>query len=85
MSFLRTGSWILILALNNQEAELLELSSGSLPDDQGVRVGRSRITLVLRGTGDEDIEDTLGASQDILFQEFGVPIPLVDQQIQDLP
>ncbi|NJL33885.1 MAG: Flp pilus assembly protein CpaB [Chloroflexaceae bacterium] len=29
--FLRTGSWILILALNNQEAELLELSSAVCP------------------------------------------------------
>jgi pilus assembly protein CpaB len=62
---LRTGNWVLILALTNQEIEVLEYT----------RRVDSRITLALRGRNDEDIEDTLGATIGILFSEFDLPVP----------
>jgi pilus assembly protein CpaB len=62
---LRTGNWVLILALTNQEVEVLEYT----------RRVDSTITLALRGRDDEDIEDTLGATIGILFTEFDLPIP----------
>jgi pilus assembly protein CpaB len=62
---LRTGNWVLILALTNQEIEVLEYT----------RRVDSTITLALRGRNDEDIEDTLGATIGILFSEFDLPVP----------
>lgn len=62
---LRTGNWVLILALTNQEIEVLEYT----------RRVDSTITLALRGRDDEDIEDTLGATLGILFGEFDLPVP----------
>lgn len=62
---LRTGNWVLILALTNQEVEVLEYT----------RRVDSTISLALRGRNDEDIEDTLGVTIGILFSEFDVPVP----------
>jgi Flp pilus assembly protein CpaB len=55
----------LILALTNQEVEVLEYT----------RRVDSTISLALRGRNDEDIEDTLGVTIGILFSEFDVPVP----------
>lgn len=71
---LRSGTWVLLLAVTDQEAELLEHARGGLVTEVGA-IGRARTTIVLRGTGDDEIEDTLGVSQDILFDEFGLPFP----------
>jgi pilus assembly protein CpaB len=61
---LAAGSWILILALTDQEAEIIKLSR-----EQGV------ITLVLRGRGDTAVENTIGATIDLLVSRFGLPLP----------
>jgi pilus assembly protein CpaB len=58
------GSWILIVALTDQEAEIVKLSR-----EQGV------ITLVLRGRGDTAVENTIGATLDLLVSQFGLPLP----------
>jgi pilus assembly protein CpaB len=62
---LTAGIWTVILAVNNQEAELIEFA---LSTD-------SRVVLVLRGAGDDTFEPTIGASFDLLISEFGVPNP----------
>lgn len=59
------GTWTVLLALNAQEAELLEFAQTS----------DARIVLVLRGAGDSDFEPTIGASMDLLLDEFGLPLP----------
>jgi pilus assembly protein CpaB len=59
------GSWILVLALTDQQAEIVKFSA-----EQG-----NGITLVLRGRGDTVIETTLGATLDLLISQFGLPLP----------
>lgn len=59
------SQWILVIAINDQEAELLEYA----------RFADSRISLVLRGTEDQEFEQTIGATLDLLISEFGVPLP----------
>jgi len=59
------GVWTLILAVNDQEVELMEFSLAS----------NARMVLVLRGAGDTDFEATIGATYDLLVSEFGVPLP----------
>lgn len=61
------GSWLLVLAINDQEAELIEFALNTQSD----------ISLVLRGAGDTDFEPTIGATYDLLVSEFGVPAPQV--------
>jgi pilus assembly protein CpaB len=62
---LRTGNWVLILAVTDQEAEVIKYSL-----EQGLGV-----TLVLRGRGDTAVETTTGATLDLLISEFGLPLP----------
>lgn len=59
------GSWTLILAVDDQEVELMEFALAT----------GSRMVLVLRGAGDSDFEPTIGATFDLLVSEFGVPLP----------
>lgn len=59
------GSWLLILAVTDQQAEIIKLS----------RERGSGITLVLRGRGDSAVESTTGATIDLLVTRFGLPIP----------
>lgn len=66
-SSITPGSWVLLLALTNQQAEILEFSRKT--------EGASGITLVLRGRGDTVIEDTQGATFDLLVTNFGLPLP----------
>ncbi len=63
--FVTEGDWLLVLAVNNQEAELIDFARNT----------NAAITLVLRGAGDGDFEQTIGASFDLLVGEFGVPLP----------
>lgn len=59
------GSWLLVLAINAQEAELIEFALNT----------QANVSLVLRGAGDTDFEPTIGASFDLLVSELGVPLP----------
>jgi pilus assembly protein CpaB len=59
------GAWTLILAVNDQEVELMEFALAT----------NSRMVLVLRGAGDSTFEPTIGATFDLLVSEFGVPLP----------
>ena len=59
------GVWTLLLAVNDQEVELLEFS---LSTD-------ARMVLVLRGAGDSGFEATSGVTLDLLVSEFGLPLP----------
>lgn len=61
------GSWLLVLAVTDQQAEILEFSRKA--------DGASGITLVLRGRGDDATETTLGATLDLLIKNFGLPLP----------
>lgn len=54
-----------MLAVNNQEAELIDFARNT----------NAAITLVLRGVGDVDLEQTIGASFDLLISDFDVPLP----------
>ncbi|KAB8140508.1 Flp pilus assembly protein CpaB [Chloroflexia bacterium SDU3-3] len=60
------GSWLLIVAMTDQQAEILKYSR-----EQG-----NGITLVLRGRGDNTVEDTRGATLDLLVSNFGLPLPV---------
>lgn len=62
---LSPGNWILLLALTDQQAEVVKYAQ-----EQGVGV-----TLVLRGRGDTAEETTTGATLDLLVSQFGVPLP----------
>lgn len=64
-SALTSGIWTLVLAVNNQEIELMEFALAA----------DARIVLVLRGAGDTTFEPTLGVTYDLLVSEFGLPLP----------
>lgn len=59
------GAWTLLLALNDQEVELMEFALAS----------NARMVLVLRGAGDAAFEPTIGATLDLLISEFGLRLP----------
>jgi pilus assembly protein CpaB len=59
------GVWTLILAVNDQEIEILEFALAA----------NARTVLVLRGAGDSAFEPTIGVTLDLLVSEFGVPLP----------
>jgi pilus assembly protein CpaB len=58
------GEWILVLALTDQQAEILKFSGEA-----------GTITLVLRGRGDSAVEETIGSTLEILVGQFGLPVP----------
>jgi pilus assembly protein CpaB len=64
-STLTTGTWILVLAVTDQEAEIIKFS----------REQNNAITLVLRGRGDTATETTIGATLDLLVASYGLPVP----------
>lgn len=64
-SVITPGTWTLVLAINDQEAELMEFSIAA----------QARIALVLRGAGDAAFEPTSGVTLDLLIAEFGLPLP----------
>lgn len=74
---LRTGNWVLLLAVTDQEAEIIKFS---LENGLGV-------TLVLRGRGDTAVETTNGVTQKILVSQFGLPVPdpFLDEPTDDQP
>lgn len=64
-SAITQGAWTVILAVNNQEVELVEFAIAS----------DARVVLVLRGAGDTAYEPTIGVTLDLLVSEFGMPLP----------
>ncbi|MCX7860618.1 MAG: SAF domain-containing protein [Chloroflexus sp.] len=62
---LTEGSWVLVLALTDQEIELIEFAIQS----------NARIVLALRSADDTEIETTSGVTLDLLVREFGLPLP----------
>jgi len=60
----QTGEWILMLALTDQQAEVVKFST-----EAGV------ISLALRGRGDTAVDNTLGATLSLLVSQFGLPLP----------
>lgn len=59
------GTWTLVLAINDQEAELMEFAVAA----------QARVVLVLRGAGDTAFEPTIGVTLDLLIDQFGLPLP----------
>lgn len=59
------GNWLLVLAMTDQQAEVFKFS----------RENGNGLTLVLRGRGDGTVENTLGATLDLLVTNFGLPVP----------
>jgi pilus assembly protein CpaB len=53
------------MAINDQEAEYIEFA----------RASDARVTLVLRGANDDQLEETTGASLDLLVTDLGLPVP----------
>ena len=64
-SVVTQGSWTLVLAINDQEAELMEFAIAA----------DARLVLVLRGAGDTAFEPTIGTTFDLLIDQFGLPLP----------
>lgn len=62
---LNAGNWIIIVAVTNQEAEVLRFAL-----DRGIG-----ITTVLRRAGDHTTERTVGATMRILIDNYGMPVP----------
>jgi pilus assembly protein CpaB len=62
---LTQGEWVVILAINDQEVELIEFAQST----------ESRIAMVLRGAEDNEFESTIGVTMDLLVSEFGLPLP----------
>jgi pilus assembly protein CpaB len=64
-NILRAGEWFIIVALTDQQAEVMELA----------RIQDAAVTLVLRGRGDTAIETTNGVTIRSLISDFGLPMP----------
>lgn len=64
-STLTQSIWVVMLALNDQQIELLEFALQS----------NARIVLALRSSDDVDVEQTSGVTIDLLVREYGLPLP----------
>jgi pilus assembly protein CpaB len=62
---LQTGNWVIVVAVTNQEAEVLRFAL-----DRGIG-----ITTILRAAGDHTTERTVGATMRILVDNYGMPMP----------
>jgi pilus assembly protein CpaB len=69
---LTNGNWIIVIAVSNQEAEVLRFSL-----DRGIG-----ITTILRRSGDHTTERTVGATMRILVDNYGMPMPSFPQVVQ---
>jgi pilus assembly protein CpaB len=59
------AQWLLVLAVTDQQAEIIKYSIERA----------TAYTLILRGRGDTTVENTIGVSIDILLDRFGLPLP----------
>lgn len=69
---LNAGNWIIIIAVTNQEAEVLRFAL-----DRGIG-----ITTLLRRAGDHATERSVGATMRILVDSYGMPMPSYPQVSQ---
>ncbi|HEX6288001.1 MAG TPA: Flp pilus assembly protein CpaB [Herpetosiphonaceae bacterium] len=69
---LNSGNWIIVIAVSNQEAEVLRFAL-----DRGIN-----ITTMLRRAGDHTTERTVGATMRILVDNYGMPMPSFPQVVQ---
>lgn len=69
---LQNGNWIIVIAVTNQEAEVLRFSL-----DRGIG-----LTTILRRAGDHTTERTVGATMRILVDNYGMPMPSFPQVAQ---
>lgn len=69
---LNEGNWIIVIAVTNQEAEVLRFAL-----DRGIG-----ITTLLRRAGDHTTERTVGATMRILVDSYGMPMPSFPQVSQ---
>jgi pilus assembly protein CpaB len=69
---LNTGNWMIVIAVTNQEAEVLRFSL-----DRGIG-----ITTILRRAGDHTTERTVGATMRVLVDNYGMPMPSFPQVVQ---
>lgn len=69
---LNAGNWILVVAVSNQESEVLRFAL-----DRGIG-----ITTMLRRAGDHTTERTVGATMRILVDNYGMPMPSFPQVVQ---
>lgn len=60
------GTWILVLAVTDQEAELIKFAQEQV---------QSRVVLVLRGSDDNASEQTTGVTLDLMISRYGLPVP----------
>lgn len=67
-SFVPGAQWILLLAMTDQEAEIVKFTL----DQQDPK---PQITLVLRGRDDSVIEETTGITLRLLTSRYGLPLP----------
>lgn len=74
-TFVPGAQWILLLAMSNQEAEIVKFTL----DQQDPK---PQITLVLRGRGDSQLDDTTGVTLQLLISRYGLPLP---EPLQALP
>jgi len=69
---LNNGNWIIVIAVSNQEAEVLRFAL-----DRGIG-----ITTMLRRAGDHTTERSVGATMRILVDNYGMPMPSFPQVVQ---
>lgn len=69
---LNQGNWIIVIAVTNQEAEVLRFAL-----DRGIG-----ITTLLRRAGDHATERTVGATMRVLVDNYGMPMPSFPQVSQ---
>ncbi len=77
------GSWLVVLAVTGQEAEILQHIDQSSrvrsinSEGDTTQSVETNYALVLRGADDAELEDTTGITLEILVDEYGVPNPFV--------
>lgn len=64
---LKAGNWIIVVAVTDQEAEILRFTL-----NHGIN-----LTTILRRAGDHTDERTVGATMQLLMENYGLPVPSV--------
>ncbi len=74
---LKAGNWIIVVAVTDQEAEILRFTI-----NHGVN-----LTTILRRAGDHTTERTVGATLQLLIEEYGLPAPsvIIPDRLQEAP
>jgi len=66
--------WMLVLAVTDQEAELMEFTK---------QTEGGKLSLVLRGAGDDAFDSTVGGTLNLLLSDFGLPKPQQPKALSD--